>query len=1529
MALNNVSPYYGATVFVQSAQIELSEPSLSVPKFGTPLAGPAGWVNGTAQPIEFTVSDNGLGVYAIKTTPELTGTPPTWTTKYGCVGVGGAACPHTWSWSGGPKLEYVPASLPTGVDFLKLVAEDPLGHVSSTARVEVKVDHSAPEVFLGGTLTEQDSLGTRRASYTLKATASDGNAEHPQSGISKAEVKLDGKTVAMEGKQAEEWSPKCTSRNCPLSAEWTLNTAGLAEGKHTIEVVATDAVGNATTKTLTIETRAATAPTLTLSGSMTDQATLGTSRPRYILKAKSSAMTAGFESPTLGAPAAYLGEVGEEREKTYNYEPFDVATDSNGNAWVLDDRNQPTVQLQEFNEKGEWLRATGGSGYGKLNGPLAVATDSAGNVWVADTGNNRIVEFNEKGEFIETFGTNVNKTKVEAAGTEAEKNLCTAASGNVCQAATAGSAAGQLKSPGGIALTSGGNIWVTDTGNNRIEKFTPSGGLLNNLSGAGSEPGKLSRPMGITVAPDGSIWVADTGNNRIEKWNSTLTFTRAVGSEGWENGKFVSPYGIDVDSTGTVWVGDGTGRVQGFDETGTYLQTFGSAAGKSGLAAGGVTVDNKGSIWVASPGMHRAYHWTIPGFPVYSSSVGSSGTGNGQFKHLGGLASDGNKGHVWALDQELGRLQEFNEKGEWLRNAGSAGSGAGMLSSPSGLSANNLGNVWVADTGNNRIVEFNEKGEFVETIGTNVNKTKVEAAGTEAEKNLCTAASGNVCQAATAGSAAGQLKAPQGIAVTSTGNLWVADTGNNRIEKFNPSGGLLNNLSGEGTEPGKLKEPAAIAVAPDGSIWVADTGNNRIQAWNSSLSLIHTVGKEGSGGGEFKAPAAIFADASGNIWVGDQKNNRVEEFGEGGRYRGQFGANGSGKFSLSAPMGIAVDNGASIWVADPGHSKIQRWSQETPRSEITTTLWIDGKQQAGLHGTCKTASCTIEPQWTVESAALEAKSHTAQVKTTDGLGRSTENTVNFSITRDTTKPVMEASGELVNAPEGWVEQESYGLNVTATDAGAGVTSIQFKIDGKLVASTSQSCPDGGCKGTLAKQISMATYPGGSHPAEIVTTDGAGNTFVKQWSINVDPEGHVSTAEAEATVEAVDSTSGSSVLVPNSELLSQGEREEGNDPTLHQGVGELVSSGTPDLSVISTNTAEGFAIGVPNSTIEVQPTATGSGASGASIAEESAAIASNTKTNVDTVLRPVFNGLMAFQTIRDQSAPEIYEWEVLLREGQTLHSTSEEAAEVDLSDGSPALTIMVEAAHDAIGTGVPTKLSVSKGNIITLRVEHSTGTYVYPVIAGTGWKGGVHTEQVAAPKDEKELLEERLQKEREEQEAAEHQKEEEERYKEEVEAGTASGPVAHEGYLTAPELLPYANTDDGGATASTAAPHYAITYYYDLCAYDGPGGCEPYKLTLKSRFEFNHHYVWWKESKPHPGCFKETLGYTADLQFCNWVGNNHQIYWHGYHITSRGVWAVAPFGGPIEGEEPVELYMYGDGYAHGHNTWCICNPLPTG
>jgi tripartite motif-containing protein 71 len=651
--------------------------------------------------------------------------------------------------------------------------------------------------------------------------------------------------------------------------------------------------------------------------------------------------------PAFPAFVESLGSEGKENGQFAH--PADAAVDSKGDLWVVDKNNN---RVEEFNEAGEFVRSAGsyGSGAGQLSSPAGVAMDSSGNVDVTDTTNNRVVRFNEKGEFVSTIGANVNKTKVESGGTLAEKNHCTATSGNVCQAGTSGSVEGLMSEPIGITTTAGGNFLVVEKANNRVEKFNTSGELLAKFGSTGSEAGQLKEPTAIASSSIGGgyFWVADTGNNRIEEWTTSYAFVRAVGKEGTGEAQFKQPAAIEADAEGNVYVGDqGNERIQELSKSGDFVTRFGSEGQFSFDAPMGIVLDSTGDLWVTDSERDVVQKWLTGSLLFTSSHLGSNGTGNGQFAHPADAAVD-SKGNLWALDRGNNRIEEFNEKGEYATSVGSQGSTGGKLSSPAGLAIDPSGNLWVADTANNRVEEFNEKGEFVITFGREVNKTKVEAKGTEAEKNVCTAASGNICQAGVTGSAGGQFKAPQGIAATSGGNLWIADTGNSRLEKFGPSGNLINNISSEGTEAGKLKEPGAISMGPEGSIWVADTANNRIDEWSSSLAFVQQFGSEGAGNGQFKRPAALDLDSSGNVWVGDQNNERLQEFTSAGQYVAQLGGSAT-QFSFSSPMGLSADGKGNIWVTDPEHNRVERFpTSQFADPLITEVPTVDYTYSSGL-----------------------------------------------------------------------------------------------------------------------------------------------------------------------------------------------------------------------------------------------------------------------------------------------------------------------------------------------------------------------------------------------------------------------------------------------------------------------------------------------------------------------------------------------------------------------------------------------------
>ena len=223
------------------AQVALGDET--APVFGS-VSSP-GWVNAEAKPFNFSVSDTGLGVHHLvvrKSNGESIGTT---TVAGACQGTVRSVCPRTWKGAQeGHTVSYAPSGLPQGTNNLKFEAVDPVGNTSSTT-LQVKVDHTAPTLALSGAMTEQAKVGKTLPQYALRLEGKDGSTESPQSGLASAEVKVDGKQVA-------SWSPGCTTQNCSLTQEWTLNSSSYL-GKHKVEVIATDAVGLKTTKTIEVE----------------------------------------------------------------------------------------------------------------------------------------------------------------------------------------------------------------------------------------------------------------------------------------------------------------------------------------------------------------------------------------------------------------------------------------------------------------------------------------------------------------------------------------------------------------------------------------------------------------------------------------------------------------------------------------------------------------------------------------------------------------------------------------------------------------------------------------------------------------------------------------------------------------------------------------------------------------------------------------------------------------------------------------------------------------------------------------------------------------------------------------------------------------------------------------------------------------------------------------------------------------------------------------------------------------------------
>jgi YD repeat-containing protein len=271
------------------------------------------------------------------------------------------------------------------------------------------------------------------------------------------------------------------------------------------------------------------------------------------------------------------------------------------------------------------------------------------------------------------------------------------------------------------------------------------------------------------------------------------------------------------------------------------------------------------------------------GQPVYRSSLGASGTEDGEVLSPGGMALD-TSGHLWVADRGNDRVQEFGSAGEYLGKIGSFGSGTGRLRSPAAVAIDSGGDVWVADAGNDRLEEFNQEGKYLSQLGAK-------------------------------GTGSGQFSdpGPQGLAIDSEGGILVADTGGGRIERFSKEGKFIESFGAS-----ELSEPTGIAVGPGNRIWVTDGVTDEVLEFSSAGKLIRQFGSEGEEEGQFQHPSSIAVDTEGRVWVCDTGTGRVQELTEAGEFLHEFGSEGSIEGRLKGPKGIVADTKGDVWVAGVG-----------------------------------------------------------------------------------------------------------------------------------------------------------------------------------------------------------------------------------------------------------------------------------------------------------------------------------------------------------------------------------------------------------------------------------------------------------------------------------------------------------------------------------------------------------------------------------------------------------------------------------
>jgi streptogramin lyase len=170
------------------------------------------------------------------------------------------------------------------------------------------------------------------------------------------------------------------------------------------------------------------------------------------------------------------------------------------------------------------------------------------------------------------------------------------------------------------------------------------------------------------------------------------------------------------------------------------------------------------------------------------------------------------------------------------------------------------------------------------------------------------------------------LRDPVGVAVDSSGNVYVTDVDINRVIKYNSSGSVLLTIEGYGSGNGQFCWPEGVAVDSFGNVYVADTGNCRIQKFDSNGTYITQWGTDGTGNGQFYSPCGVAVDSFGNVYVVDFYNSRIQKFNSNGTYITQWGTGGSGNGQFHYPCGVAVDSLGNVYVADTDNDRIQKFN---------------------------------------------------------------------------------------------------------------------------------------------------------------------------------------------------------------------------------------------------------------------------------------------------------------------------------------------------------------------------------------------------------------------------------------------------------------------------------------------------------------------------------------------------------------------------------------------------------------------------
>ena len=462
----------------------------------------------------------------------------------------------------------------------------------------------------------------------------------------------------------------------------------------------------------------------------------------------------------------------------------------------------------------------------------------------------------------------------------------------------------RLFSPHAVALDSAGNAYVTEASNNRVRKIDTSG-IITTIAGTGEQgyagdggpatQAEFDSPRGIGVNWLGEIFVADYGNDVVRKIDVLGRISTISTS-----GPLFNPDGLALDLFGNVLVAESHVRnhlVRRIDVRGNVTTIAGIAGQRGGFEGDGsadkarlyfpraVAADAAGNVYVADSLNARVRKIDLTG-----TITTIAGTGERGYSGDGGPAVDA------------------------------------QLSGPNGLLVDAAGNVYISDSGNYRIRKVDPSG-IIATI-----------AGTQDPGDF-----GNGGPAVEA-----RLRYPRNLAMDSSDNLYIADSGNNTvrqilgsgtIELFAGSGEPFDKRDGGPASMAQFGAPRDIAADPAGNVYVLDSNQvRRIDPYGMIATIAGTGenGHSGDGGpavaAELRGPSVLESDAVGNLYLTGfgSRVRKIDVTGEittiaGTGERGFSGDGGPAiAAQLNSPRAIAVDSLGNVYVADYPNHRVRR-----------------------------------------------------------------------------------------------------------------------------------------------------------------------------------------------------------------------------------------------------------------------------------------------------------------------------------------------------------------------------------------------------------------------------------------------------------------------------------------------------------------------------------------------------------------------------------------------------------------------------